>query len=106
MISPLLSPPSCNRRNSTAFCALLSPISDHRNPEMAIVIQKNSNRVLVNNEVNINETWRADTRMTSAEYHSDNPQRLANEIDAAIPLVLGLFVGVSSLPLVLWLLMG
>lgn len=24
----------------------------------------------------------------------------------AIPLVLGLFVGVSSLPLVLWLLMG
>jgi hypothetical protein len=32
----------------------------------------------------VNETRRADTRMTSAEYDGDNPLRLANEIDAAL----------------------
>jgi hypothetical protein len=54
---------------------------------------KNSNRVFVNNEVknsrfvgrrDVNETRRADTRMTSPEYDGDNPLRLANEIDAAL----------------------
>jgi len=54
---------------------------------------KNGNRVCVNNEVknsklversDVNETRRADTRMTSVEYAGDNPLRLANEIDAAL----------------------
>jgi hypothetical protein len=59
----------------------------------AMVVQKNGNRVCVNNEVknsklversDVNETRRADIRMTSAEYAGDNPLRLANEIDAAL----------------------
>jgi len=54
---------------------------------------KNGNRVCVNNEVknsklversDVNETRRANTRMTSVEYAGDNPLRLANEIDAAL----------------------
>ena len=51
---------------------------------MAIVVQKIAIAFIVNNEVNVNETRRADTRMTSAEYDGDNPLRLANEIDAAL----------------------
>ena len=51
---------------------------------MAIVVQKIAIAFIVNNEVNVNETRRADTRMTSAEYDGDNPVRLANEIDAAL----------------------
>jgi hypothetical protein len=62
----------------------LSPTFDHRNPEMAIVVQKIAIAFIVSNEVNVNETRRADTRMTSAEYDGDNPLRLANEIDAAL----------------------
>jgi hypothetical protein len=62
----------------------LSPTFDHRNPEMAIVVQKIAIAFIANNKVNVNETRRADTRMTSAEYDGDNPLRLANEIDAAL----------------------
>src|SRR6516162_118493 len=51
---------------------------------MAIVVQKIAIAFIVNNEVNVNETRRADTRMTSAEHDGDNPLRLANEIDAAL----------------------